>query len=263
MTPQELITSGILELYVCGALADEEHKNITAAINTNAEVKREVENIEQSLMELSKNTAPVISNNVWARVLATIRPVRNLQTNRSTNWPAITGWAAAIICLGGIFWMLNQNGDLKENILLTKEENTVLKEKINEASKTVLAHENVLEILRSKDFNTIVLPGNQAVAPQAFSKVLYNKTDAVAYIDVKGLPKAPEGKVYQVWSLVLDPLTPTSIGLIDVTSIAGEDLYKFNTIPAISQAFGITLEPAGGSESPTLSQLYTLGTVAP
>ncbi|MEL6919223.1 MAG: anti-sigma factor, partial [Bacteroidota bacterium] len=28
-----------------------------------------------------------------------------------------------------------------------------------------------------------------------------------------------------------------------------------------SEAFGITLEPAGGSESPTLEQLYALGTI--
>ncbi len=29
-----------------------------------------------------------------------------------------------------------------------------------------------------------------------------------------------------------------------------------------SEAFGIRLEPAGGSESPTMEQLYTLGVVA-
>ena len=29
-----------------------------------------------------------------------------------------------------------------------------------------------------------------------------------------------------------------------------------------SEAFGITLEPAGGSASPNLEQLYTLGAVA-
>ena len=28
-----------------------------------------------------------------------------------------------------------------------------------------------------------------------------------------------------------------------------------------SQAFGITLEPEGGSETPTMNQLYTLGEV--
>jgi len=30
----------------------------------------------------------------------------------------------------------------------------------------------------------------------------------------------------------------------------------------ISEGFGITLEPAGGSETPTMEQLYALGTVS-
>ncbi len=32
--------------------------------------------------------------------------------------------------------------------------------------------------------------------------------------------------------------------------------------PNDSEAFGITLEPEGGSKMPSLDQLYTLGTVA-
>ncbi|WP_368662289.1 anti-sigma factor domain-containing protein [Zobellia laminariae] len=67
--------------------------------------------------------------------------------------------------------------------------------------------------------------------------------------------------VYQVWSLKLDPLTPTSMGLLkDFT----EDENKIFTLdnPNQTEAFGITLEPAGGSESPNLEQLYTLGAVA-
>lgn len=263
MTPQEIITSGTLELYVCGALSHEEHREVTKEINKSSEIKLEVENIEQSLMDLSANLAPKLPVSVWTQILSAIHPVKKLQNDTATNWSAMIGWAAAILFLGGIFWMMNQNADLKDDIQLTEIQKNELEDKLNSATTTIAANENVLEILRAKEYNTILLPGNQAVAPQAFSKVLYNKKDAVAYIDVKGLPKAPEGKVYQVWSLVLEPLTPTSMGLIDSKTNAGEDLYKFEAIPETSQAFGITLEPEGGSETPTLSQLYTLGTVEP
>jgi hypothetical protein len=37
----------------------------------------------------------------------------------------------------------------------------------------------------------------------------------VVYVDASGLPEPPEGMVYQVWALKLDPLTPTSIGLLE------------------------------------------------
>ena len=90
----------------------------------------------------------------------------------------------------------------------------------------------------------------------------FDKTNKVAYIDSRGLPEATTTKVYQAWSLKLDPLTPTSMGLLDQANEVEEGIYKFENVPD-PDAFGITLEPAGGSESPTLTQLYTLGTVSP
>ena len=66
-----------------------------------------------------------------------------------------------------------------------------------------------------------------------------------------------------MWSLKLEPLTPTSLGTLD-NYVAATDTSIFeveNTNE--SEAFGITLEPAGGSEGPNLEQLYALGAVAP
>ena len=76
----------------------------------------------------------------------------------------------------------------------------------------------------------------------------------------RGLPKPPKGKVYQVWSLKLDPLTPTSLGLLTENESQSSQIYKLDNSNT-SEAFGITLEPEGGSESPTLEQLYVLGAV--
>jgi hypothetical protein len=46
-------------------------------------------------------------------------------------------------------------------------------------------------------------------------KVYWNQDTKVVYVDASGLPEPPEGMVYQVWALKLDPLTPTSIGLLE------------------------------------------------
>jgi hypothetical protein len=61
--------------------------------------------------------------------------------------------------------------------------------------------------------NTVVALGGQAVPTSA--KVYWNKETEVVYIDAAGLPEPPKGMVYQVWALKLNPLTPTSIGLLD------------------------------------------------
>ena len=71
-----------------------------------------------------------------------------------------------------------------------------------------------------------------------------------------------KGKVYQVWSLKLDPLTPTSLGTLDTFTADTNKIFTIANTHS-SEAFGITLEPEGGSLSPTLEQLYTLGTVGP
>ena len=58
----------------------------------------------------------------------------------------------------------------------------------------------------------------------------------------------------------MEPLTPTSMGLISTENEMGEGIFKFVNFPD-AEAFGITLEPEGGSEMPTMSQLYTLGVI--
>jgi anti-sigma-K factor RskA len=66
--------------------------------------------------------------------------------------------------------------------------------------------------------------------------------------------------VYQVWALKLNPLTPTSIGLLENFSSENQKLFAVDNANK-AEAFGITLEPAGGSKTPTMERLYTLGKV--
>ncbi len=262
MEPEEIITSGNLEMYVCGALPPEEALEIERAISAYPEVKREVELIEESLVHLAETVAPPLQAMTWTHILNSIRNLNNTNDSkvRSLNWPAITGWAAAIIFMGGIMWMLKQTNDLNDSLQVTTTENTILKEDKANAENQLVENNEILEVLRSKKYQSYTLPGNQAVAPEAFAKVYLNKTENVAYIDIKGLPTPPRGKVYQVWSLKMEPLTPTSVGLISSENKTSEGIYKFVNFPN-PEAFGITLEPEGGSETPTLSQLYTLGMI--
>ena len=262
MNPEEIIASGILEMYVCGSLPQEEIQEVEQAIADYPEVKKEVEIIEQSLLHLAEAVAPPVQAMTWTHILNAIRNIHNGDGRvKMLNWPAITGWAAAILFMGGIMWLFNQNNRLNDSLQVTTTENTVLKEEKSTIQNQLADNNEILEILRSKEYQTYTLPGNQAVAPEAFAKVYLNKKENVAYIDAKGLPAPPRGKVYQVWSLKMEPLTPTSMGLISEQNQTGEGIYKFVNFPD-PEAVGITLEPEGGSEAPTLSQLYILGAVS-
>tara|TARA_R110000850_G_scaffold277086_1_gene422357 strand:+ start:88677 stop:89465 length:789 start_codon:yes stop_codon:yes gene_type:complete len=262
MNAQEYIASGKLELFVYGTLSEAENKEVVEAANKFPEVREEIEKIETSLKKLSEGVSPGVSNNIWNTIVSRIKPSdRKVYTlERKTNWPAITGWAAAILFIGGLMWMMKQNNDLSNQIVDIKNQNKMLEEQIVSAEDNLENTRQLLEVIRDKNIDVVNLPGNAEVAPDAFAKVFYNKESKTVHLDAKGLPEPPEGMVYQVWSLKLDPLTPTSIGLLDDFTTDENKVFILQDIPD-SEAFGITLEPAGGSETPTLTQLYTLGTI--
>ncbi len=253
---EELIASGKLELYITDSLLEKERDEIIALLKKHPELKQEIEKIERNLLSLGAALAPPIPSQ-------DIHGNRRITKEQGVNWKGITGWSAAILCILALFWSINKKNNIQNDFNLVNTQNVVLKEDTAAARSSLEAVNKVLAVFRNKAYTTIILPGNQAVAPDAYVKVYFNNKEGIAFIDVSGLPVAPADKEYQVWSLLMDPLTPSSMGIInEKTAVSSEyGVYKFENVPK-NQAFGITLEPKGGSEFPTLTQLYTLGTIS-
>ena len=257
MDIQKYITSGILELYVAGSLSEKENNEVDAAIQENPEVLKAVVSIESAIVKLTaaaskKDTTPLFAN-IKKEILhneTKVIPINKI------NWFQYTGWAATILIGSTLIWSISQNNKLKEQVALEKEQ---LEQQIENGANSLAAAEKLITIFRDKDIISVAL-GGQKVSPNSYAKVYWDKTTNSIYLDAQGLPAPPKGKVYQVWSLKMSPLTPTSLGTID-TFMA--DTNKIFTIENAneSEAFGITLEDEGGSEFPNLEQLYTLGVV--
>ncbi len=255
MTAEELITSGKLELYVYGSLPKEEQDEIYKMIATHPEVKAEVEAIEQAMYRLSTYTSPYLSARNYERIKNTLQingktiPMRN---NRIITY---IGYAASVLLLVGIFSIYNKYNNLQNSYQVVSSEKRAIETDMEKAK----LENAVFEELREGNFTRVTLAG-QTAAPQSIANVYWDKETNSVMVDGKGLPEPPEGKVYQVWSLTMDPLTPTSIGLLD--NFDGNDMKMFRVANVTTaDAFGITLEPAGGSATPTMEQLYTLGKV--
>lgn len=131
---------------------------------------------------------------------------------------------------------------------------------IAEARDNAREAQALLSVLRDKNILEVQLQG-QAIAPDAYATVYWDKEKNITYIDAQDLPTPPRGMVYQVWSLKMEPLTPSSIGLLDEFESDENKIFQLENMN-ISEGFGITLEPEGGSETPTMEQLYTLGTIS-
>lgn len=263
MDTEAYIASGKLELYVAGLLSEDENREVDLYASQYPEIKQEIEAIENAILTLSEAAAGDNAENNF-RVLSTRLEkeddkVRTLPRS-SRNWVAYTGWAAALILAAGLWYTLQQNATLEQSLESTSTQVADLEEQISEARNSLAATETLLEVLRERDMKVVPL-GGQDVSPDAYAKAFWNPDKGEVYIDAKGLPEPPPGMVYQVWSLKLAPLTPTSIGLLDEFTTDENRVFALAS-PGDTEAFGITLEPEGGSETPTLEQLYALGAVA-
>lgn len=260
MNIQDYISSGILELYVYGALTEEESAEVTRIIKKYPEVRAEVEEIEKALISLSSAAAPGETGSFMPSVKYLRQEERKLKRTERKNWKSYMGWAASFIFLIGLSFLFYQNNELRRSLQALQEENTQIETQIANAREDIEKTRELLDVLRSKNILQITLDG-QEPAPEAFATAYWDKENDITYIDAKELPTPPKGMVYQVWSLKMQPLTPTNLGLLESFEEDETKIFRLENNYA-SEGFGITLEPEGGSETPTLERLYALGVVS-
>jgi anti-sigma-K factor RskA len=257
MNVKDYIASGILELYVAGSLSEKENLEVFEMIQKHPEVLAEVKSIESAIVTLTAALTPKDSKQLFSDIKDSVTPKVIPIVKPKNNILKYSGWAAAVLFGSLLIYTLNQNNNLKTQIANEKQQ---LEEQIDKAATSLAEAEKLIDVFRDKDIISIPLAG-QTVSPNSYAKVYWDKNKNSIYLDAKGLPDPPKGKVYQVWSLKLSPLTPTSLGTIDTFTADANKIFAIDN-PNQSEAFGITLEPEGGSKSPTLEQLYALGAVS-
>ena len=262
METKEYIDSGILELYVYGLLEEDQNIEIAEMAKKHKEIEDEITSIEKSILALSASFSPFLSVENFSKIKSQLEikhtaKIVELKPKATSNY---IGWAAAAVLLLGVGYLYNQQISFENEIVTLENEKSKLNEVVVATESKIKQSSEALNVIRDNK-NTVVALAGQTVAPSASAKVYWNKNTQVVYVDASGLPEPPKGMVYQVWSLKLKPtLTPTSIGLLgDFNENNSRFFAVSNTGDA--EAFGITLEPAGGSKSPTMEQLYTLGAV--
>jgi anti-sigma-K factor RskA len=261
MENQEYIESGILELYVYGLLTESENLEVSKMAKSHKEINDEVISIEKAIVNLSTSFSPFLSTENFRKIREKLelKHGKIIDMKPRSSMPQYLGWAAAIALLIGVGYQYNKLNESHSQVVNVENEKSKLQEALVNSEIKAKQTQDALAVVRDVN-NTVVTLGGQAVSPTSYAKVYYNKETAVVYVDAAGLPEPPEGKVYQVWALKLNPLTPTSIGLLDNFTADSQRIFTLDKASG-AEAFGITLEPAGGSQSPTMAQLYTLGKV--
>ena len=101
-----------------------------------------------------------------------------------------------------------------------------------------------------RDLQLVDLSAVNAAYAKAQAKVVWDSPRQRGIVAVKGLPAPPAGHDYQLW--VLDPAAkaPVSARLL-ATSAPPQDFTPSRPVSATGLGFAISLEPAGGSPTPT------------
>lgn len=264
MDIEAYIESGILELYVAGSLSEKQNEEVYALMQKHPNINKEVLDIEAAIIKLTAATSKKDNKHILQRIKQDLFNNHNTKVipivKPKYNGLTYTGWAAAIILGVGLLYNANKNTQLQADLQIAETQQDLLETEMVTSKNNLVDANKLIAVLRDDAITKIPLAG-QAGFETAFAKVYWNKNAKRIYLDAQGLPKPPNGKVYQVWSLTLNPLTPTSLGTIDSFTTDTDKIFEIENANK-SEAFGITLEPIGGSASPTMEQLYTLGVIS-
>ncbi len=143
-----------------------------------------------------------------------------------------------------------QNKELLASQSQVATANQVLQTKLN-------TYQGDLSLMKDPQMDIVKMPAvPTSPAPASMATVYWNRESKIVYLLVNQLPKPVSDKQYQLWAIVDGK--PVDAGVFDLAD--SQSLLKFKTIPK-AEAFAITLEKRGGSQTPTMTALYVLGKV--
>lgn len=297
MNIQAYIESGILEEYVLGTVTPQEKQEVECMSHIYPEIKEELLRTESALEEYAlKHQAtppPSLKDSIFAQMnfdaapegeeqfgetadekiiplaestasvqpAAAEAPVIENAFERVETRVVTPGWAklavaAAVLLALFAGWSAMQMTDMKSanNEAIAKVESM---QSDMAAMKAQAEYNQALATLfRSPSYKHVHLAGLPK-SPESAVSAFWNTQTNEVLLDVQNLPVAPQGKQYQLWSIVDGK--PVDIGMLD-NAFTGKVLKMKNT-KAGSAAFAITLEKEGGNPTPTMEEMYVMGKV--
>lgn len=254
MNFNEILESGLLELYVLGNLSGDELNEVERYIQKFPQLKSEILEIEKALYRydnLYKTEAPsgsldkILSQIPESDLPTQQGPKQDNLTNHSSKWRRLSAILTGLLLLSLFFFYSNhKNAQNKYN-----EQNKILVECENENEELRRKEESYTAILEY-DSRKIAIAATEKY-PETALIIHSNPVRKKNYLQISNLPALNENQSYQLWSLKgeNDPPTPLDVfenqieGLIQVSYIEG------------TNAYAITIEPKGGKQSPTLENL--------
>jgi len=264
------IESGILELYVLGDVTPAEKLQVEEMASKHPAIKAELDEIERSMELYAENNAVEPPEHLRSKVLNSIltnfgddstftsktEAIKNnviaLPVAKATSFykyafaACLALLIASVVALVSIYNKLQQSNTQIAALQLDKQH----------FANTVNLMDEQLEIFRDASFKFIKLQGT-AHAPSAAMTIAWSLVKHKVMIDMSSvkMPANDKDHQYQLWALVGGK--PVDLGVFDKNADS-TNMKEMKTI-ASADNFAVTLEPRGGSQSPTMDQMMVIG----
>lgn len=258
MNVKEYIASGIIESYVMGLLTETERKEFEAVCVQYPEVAMARSSFEQvledQLLADAKQPPAHLKQQVFERVTTTGADsyTENIEEERTPvrsmgAWKWIAA-ASIILMAASIYWAFDINKKNKE----LQSKNNELETRLKQSNDRLAASQSGTGSNSPRsDFKmaTITEGTNASVS------IYWDTLSKDVYLIINNMPKTPSDKQYQLWALLPEEgAAPLDLGMIQLKQ--ERLLYRMKNVQN-AKAFAITVEPRGGSKSPTTTPMVS------
>ena len=263
MENKEYINSGVVELYAMHALSPQEKAEFEQKLLLYPELKKELKKVQESLDYYSESNASNPRPELRAKILESIDisssgkakgkivPIRE-NTSLTYKYMIAACLAALVVSTFASWFFYSRWNEAEDRYSALLGDKNQLAQNYNLVKNEYDRNVNDLIVMRDQQ-STVIQLFSTDTSKNFEARIYWNKNTAESYIDVLALPIPDEGKQYQLWALVGGK--PVDAGVFEM-AVGG--IQKVKDISA-ADAWAVTLEPKGGSVSPTLDQMYLLG----
>ncbi|MGB8480276.1 MAG: anti-sigma factor [Acidobacteriaceae bacterium] len=178
-----------------------------------------------------------------------IAAVRARRTNPALIWG---GWVAALVCLFYVVHLRDLQQNMEHRLALETAQ-------LNQTNAAAERSREIVEVLTSPESQRVTLVFAHA-RPEPSGDAVYLKDRGALVFAASHLAPLPPNKTYELWIIPANGSAPIPAGTFQPDAQGMASILLPNLPKGIqAKAFGVTMENAGGSPTPTLPILLAGG----
>ncbi len=252
---KEIIESGLIEEFVFGNPTDQQIKDINTYVAEYPELKDYIFQLEDLTAKIATENAvkppalwktDIVDQTTFSQSNQS-KPIEEKNKpilSHSMTWPQII-----VACLfGGILTVTLAYGKLKQELTESKKQYAQLELDCLQTKEMYASNQLMLDYLKDENTQVIILKSESA-AKQNHVSIYWNDQQKKAIASIQHLDPITSSQTYQLWADVAGEMI--SIALFSKENQQFIDIKHLDNISSLN----MTIEPEGGSEHPTISQL--------